>query len=107
MTMRHTHVGFAEAVRDFVRRDFHPYFGELQDGFDSSPAWQRLREIGSDLWLDTGSLEDAAAMWVRQFSALTTNNTLLNREVQKGAYDGLIPEARALLADRPRGRGRR
>jgi hypothetical protein len=31
---------------------------------------------------------------VREFTALTTNNTLLNKEVQKGIYDQLVPARR-------------
>jgi transaldolase len=54
--------------------------------------------LGTQLWLDTGSLSESAALWTRRFSALTTNNTLLNREVQSGQYDGLIAEAAKLLA---------
>src|SRR6185295_5587676 len=34
----------------------------------------------------------------REFTALTTNNTLLNKEVQKGIYDSVIKEAGPLLA---------
>jgi transaldolase len=42
------------------------------------------------LWLDTGDMEAAAPLYSSEFSALTTNNTLLNKEVQKGLYDSLI-----------------
>ena len=34
---------------------------------------------------------------MREFTALTTNNTLLNKEVQKGIYDQLVPAAAQLL----------
>src|SRR6266851_1694604 len=54
------------------------------------PAWQALRALAFRLWLDTGDLEEAAALWTRQFSGLTTNNTLVNHEVQTGAFDELI-----------------
>ena len=37
-------------------------------------------------------------MWTREFTALTTNNTLLNKEVQTGTYDDLISEAADLLS---------
>jgi transaldolase len=89
----------ARQVRDFVRVDFSPHFGQRAEHFDSHPTWSRMREIGSELWLDTGNLDDAGALWTREFSALTTNNTLLNREVQTGAYDELIADAAELLAD--------
>ncbi len=57
------------------------------------PLWERLRELGTELWLDTGDMELAAATWSAEFTALTTNNTLLNQEIQKGLYDAWIPQA--------------
>ncbi|MFP4058117.1 MAG: transaldolase family protein [Candidatus Brocadiia bacterium] len=87
----------ADAVREFVRAEFTPHFGELAHTFDSHPTWRRVRELGTELWLDTGSLEDAGELWTREFAALTTNNTLLNKEVQRGIYDDLIREAANLL----------
>jgi transaldolase len=59
------------------------------------PAWQALREYAFRLWLDTGDLEEAAALWSPQFSGLTTNNTLVNHEVQTGRHDELIRHAAA------------
>ena len=88
-------------VRAFVREGFTPRFGELAGTFPTLPAWRRLRDLGTELWLDTGSLDDAGRLWTREFSALTTNNTLLNREVQTGRYDDLIGRAVALLATFP------
>lgn len=61
----------------------------------SSRAWAALRSAGTRLWLDTGDLEEAAALWCAEYEALTTNNTLLNKEVQKGIYDGLVARAAA------------
>jgi len=90
----------ADEVKQFARRSFTPRFGELTESFASNPAWRRLRNIGTELWLDTGSLEEASVLWTREFSALTTNNTLLNQEVQTGRYDELIDEAVELLARR-------
>jgi transaldolase len=46
--------------------------------------WQNLRETGTELWLDTGDMDEAARNWTREMTALTTNNTLLNTEIQKG-----------------------
>ena len=57
-----------------------------------SPEWHALRQTGTRLWLDTGDMDEAAALWTSEFSGLTTNNTLLNREVQKGAYDKLVAD---------------
>jgi transaldolase len=88
----------ATEVRDFVREGFKPRFGQLAEAFPSNPLWRRLRDLGTSLWLDTGSMEDAARLWTREFTALTTNNTLLNAEIQKGQYDDLIVEADGLLA---------
>jgi len=95
--MTHQHKGLAEKVRDFVLEGFTPCFAEKSNEFAAHATWARMRQLGSDLWLDTGSIEDAADVWTREFTALTTNNTLLNREVQKGTYDGLIPAAAAAL----------
>jgi transaldolase len=57
------------------------------------PAWQALRAHAFRLWLDTGDLEEAAKLWTPQFSGLTTNNTLVNAEVQTGRHDELIRRA--------------
>jgi transaldolase len=63
--------------------------------FADEPAWQALRSLAFRLWLDTGDLQEAEALWSRQFSGLTTNNTLVNHEVQTGAFDDLIRRAGA------------
>src|SRR5262245_5665645 len=65
--------------------------------FQSSPLWAAVARTGTALWLDTGDIDAARALWAREFQALTTNNTLLNKEVQKGIYDELVPDAAALL----------
>jgi transaldolase len=72
---------------------FRPHYGELADTFPSEPVWRALRALGTRLWLDTGDLEEARALWRREFSNLTTNNTLANQEVQKGLFDAAIREA--------------
>ncbi|MBA3686391.1 MAG: transaldolase [Planctomycetes bacterium] len=64
-----------------------------------SPFWAGLTALGSRLWLDTGDIAAAEALWCDAFSGLTTNNTLLNKEVQTGAYDAFIPQAAGLVAD--------
>jgi len=94
--------GLAEEVNAFVRRDFKPRFGKLAKSFPSHPLWQRLRGLGTDLWLDTGNIAEIQPLWTREFSAVTTNNTLLNREVQSGRYDNLIRQAARLLDGYPR-----
>jgi len=85
-------------IHDIVRAGFTPHFDGLKDTFDSKPPWRRLRQLGTELWLDTGSIEDSQKLWTQEFSVLTTNNTLLNKEVQSGIYDTLIAEAADLLA---------
>lgn len=65
------------------------------------PFWEALRETGTELWLDTGDMEEAEANWSAEMSALTTNNTLLNNEIQKGIYDIFITEAKAIVRELP------
>jgi len=101
MSVTETRTDLAGQIREFVRREFRPHFGQLRQGFPSNPTWRRLRELGSELWLDTGSLEESGQLWTQEFSALTTNNTLLNKEVQTGVYDSLIAESAELLAGHP------
>jgi transaldolase len=61
------------------------------------PMWTAFTRLGTELWLDTGDMDDAERLWSAEFSALTTNNTLLSKEVGKGIYDGLIKSAAAEL----------
>ncbi len=65
------------------------------------PFWESLRNAGTELWLDTGDMDEAEANWSSEMSALTTNNTLLNNEIQKGIYDVLISEAKSIVRDLP------
>lgn len=66
--------------------------------FVEDAFWKGLRAVGTELWLDTGDLDGAGKLWNAEFSALTTNNTLLNKEVQKGIYDDVIRQSGALLS---------
>lgn len=71
-----------------------------QPASDASLA--RLRELGTLLWLDTGNREEAASLWHREFSALTTNNTLANQVVQTGVLDEVARGAvKAIKAGNP------
>lgn len=63
------------------------------------PFWESLHKTGTELWLDTGDMDEAEANWTAEMSALTTNNTLLNNEIQKGIYDVFISEAKAIVRD--------
>ena len=65
------------------------------------PFWQSLRATGTELWLDTGDMTEAEANWSAEMNALTTNNTLLNNEIQKGIYDEFIPSALGLVRHLP------
>ncbi len=65
------------------------------------PFWQSLRSTGTELWLDTGDMTEAEANWSAEMTALTTNNTLLNNEIQKGIYDDFIPSALDLVRHLP------
>ncbi len=65
------------------------------------PFWQSLRSTGTELWLDTGDMAEAEANWTAEMTALTTNNTLLNNEIQKGIYDDFIPKALKLVRHLP------
>jgi len=46
-------------------------------------------------------MEEAESNWTAEMSALTTNNTLINNEIQKGIYDDFISDARSLVKDLP------
>lgn len=65
------------------------------------PFWQALQKTGTELWLDTGDMDEADANWTAEISALTTNNTLLNNEIQKGIYDVFISEAKSIVRELP------
>ncbi len=91
----------SQQVHDFVRKDFSPHYGQPEVESQSDPFWGQFLNLGTQLWLDSGNFEDVGRVWTREFTALTTNNTLLNKEVQTGTYDGLIAEAADLLSDFP------
>jgi transaldolase len=86
-----------EEIQQFLRDSFKPRFDELQETFPDDPVWEKLRQLGTELWLDTGNMDEAGKLWTRQFRALTTNNTLLNKEVQTGRYDSLITDVAKML----------
>lgn len=58
----------------------------------SQPMMKACHETGSSIWLDTGDIEAIDKLITPEVSAVTTNNTLLNKEVQKGIYDTIISE---------------
>lgn len=87
------------AVHELVTEGFEHEFGRPAVPPEPDETWRAVREAGTSLWLDTGDLEEAGSLWNAEFEALTTNNTLLNREVQKGLYDDLVGSAAAAIRD--------
>ena len=76
----------------------------ILEGVDEKPVkaqpetfWQNLKKTGTELWLDTGDMEEAEKNWSAEMTALTTNNTLLNKEIQKGIYDSFIVKAKEIV----------
>jgi transaldolase len=92
-----TKSGLESQLRKFIKKDFSPHFNQLKDEFPAKPVWSKLSQIGSELWLDSGNIDDIEKFWTREFSAVTVNNTLLNKEIQSGHYDSLIPEIMKVL----------
>ena len=84
-------------ISDFVWANLN----EKHVNGSKDPFWQALVESGTELWLDTGDIDEAEANWSGEMSALTTNNTLLNNEIQKGIYDVFISEARHIVHELP------
>lgn len=77
--------------------------GVKEDLVEAKPEafWQGLRNVGTELWLDTGDMEEAEKNWSAEMTALTTNNTLVNNEIQKGIYDSFISEAKEIVKSLP------
>ena len=89
---------YNEKVREFILSGVN----EVKTEGNPDVFWQSLRSTGTELWLDTGDMDEALANWTGEMSALTTNNTLLNNEIQKGIYDSFIPSALKLVAGLPK-----
>jgi transaldolase len=90
-------IAVAETVHNLVREGFRHEFGKPSVTPKPHEIWRKIRDTGTRLWLDTGDMDEAAGLWNAEFEALTTNNTLLNKEVQKGLYDDLIGQAAAAI----------
>jgi transaldolase len=84
-------------ISDFVWKNL----SEKHVPVKNDTFWESLRSTGTELWLDTGDMEEAESNWTAEMSALTTNNTLLNNEIQKGIYDVFISEAKSIVRDLP------
>ena len=79
------------------RNGFTHQLGSPSIRVEGQPVWDDVRRVGTRLWLDTGDIDVARRLWCSQFEALTTNNTLLNREIQKGIYDELIGDFASVI----------
>ncbi|MBI9065525.1 MAG: transaldolase, partial [Marinilabiliaceae bacterium] len=81
--------------------DFLNHFNDSIKEEKPSNYWSNYLKTGSYLWLDTGDIDAARKIWSSDFSALTTNNTLLNQEIQKGVYDKIIPLIASKISSLP------
>ncbi|MEE4115927.1 MAG: transaldolase family protein [Marinilabiliaceae bacterium] len=87
----------AEKIRNYVLSDINEeVFRAAAD-----PFWQKLKNTGTTLWLDTGDMQEAEEVWTSDMEALTTNNTLINKVIQKGIYDDYIKESAAIVSALP------
>ncbi len=84
-------------ISDFIWKSIN----EKHVSGKNDPFWESLVNAGTELWLDTGDMDEAEANWTAEMSALTTNNTLLNNEIQKGIYDIFITEAKSIVRELP------
>lgn len=89
-----------ERIVDFVQHGID--LEESPDNATESEFWNRVAgNVPTGLWLDSGDIDAIDGLWNTRFDGLTTNNTLLNREVQKGVYDDLVPQANERLPELP------
>ena len=65
-------------------------FSDTKIQSTSKDLWKSLRDMNTEIWLDTGDIDAIDQLWSSDMSALTTNNTLLNNEIQKGIYDTTV-----------------
>ena len=86
-----------DKIKQFVLQDVN----ETKVNAVTDSFWQGLKNAGTELWLDTGDMEEAEKNWSAEMTALTTNNTLVNNEIQKGIYDDFIKQAVEIVKDLP------
>jgi len=86
-----------EKIRKFIAQ------GIEEKPMEAKPdsLWTGLKNTGTELWLDTGDMEEAEKIWTAEMTALTTNNTLVNKEIQKGIYDLFIAKAKEIVKSLP------
>lgn len=85
-------------IKEYILKDINE--GSIKR--DNDRFWTNLHNCGTTLWLDTGDMEEALEVWSGEMEALTTNNTLINKVIQKGIYDDFIPRTREILESLPR-----
>jgi len=90
-----------ENLNDKIKQLVHKNLNEIKITVKDDPFWTSLKKTGTTLWLDTGDMQEAESNWSSEMSALTTNNTLINNEIQKGIYDSFIEETNKILKDLP------
>ena len=78
-----------EALIEELARDVQ-HAPERYPAAPSNAGLAKLKALGTQTWLDTGNLEEAAKLWKSEMTALTTNNTLANQVVQTGIMDDLL-----------------
>ncbi len=94
----------SETIHRIAFQDIRP--DKPSNQYQSDPLLARLKELGSELWIDTGDLELAQSIWKTELTALTTNNTLANQVVQSGVMDAVIQETVDKLAEAASGLSR-
>jgi transaldolase len=95
----HSKQSIEEKIQSFLRSGFSPRYGQMHSQFKTNAHWKKCNDVGTELWLDTGNVEDISRYWTQEFRAVTTNNTLLNKEVQTGRYDRLITDIDAMFEE--------
>ncbi|MFW6290023.1 MAG: transaldolase family protein [Mariniphaga sp.] len=89
------------ALREKIKRFIAEGINEKPIEARPDSFWNKLKAVGTELWLDTGDMKEAENIWSAEMSALTTNNTLVNKEIQKGIYDDVVYEAAKLVKELP------
>jgi transaldolase len=84
-------------ISDFVWKNLN----ERHVVVRKEPVWESLTDKGSELWLDTCDIDRGETIWTSEMSGITTNNSLMNIEIQKGYYDVLISESKSIVRDLP------
>ena len=59
---------FENTMRELARRGFDHEFGKPRIDGEKNGIWDVLVAAGTELWLDTGDLEEATRLWSSQFA---------------------------------------